>query len=49
VGKVGNTTKRVQWRQMGFMQAWRAQRFQSDSDAHVSIARLEATLEPLAV
>ena len=49
VGKVGNTTKRVQWRQMGFMQNWRAQRFQGDSDAHVSIARLEATLEPLAV
>ena len=48
-GRAGNTTKRVQWRQMGFMQNWRAQRFQSDSDAHVSIARLEATLEPLAV
>ena len=48
-GKVGNTTKRVQWRQMGFMQNWRAQRFQSDSSAHVSIARLEATLEPMAV
>lgn len=48
-GKIGNTTKRVQWRQMGFMQNWRAQRFQSDSSAHVSIARLEATFEPLAV
>lgn len=48
-GKIGDTTKRVQWRQMGFMQNWRAQRFQSDSDAHVSIARLEATFEPLTV
>ena len=48
-GKIGNTTKRVQWRQMGFMQNWRVQRFQGDSDAHVSIARLEATFEPLAV
>lgn len=48
-GRIGNTTKRVQWRQLGFMQNWRAQRFQADSDAHVSIARLEATFEQLAV
>jgi hypothetical protein len=31
------------------MRQWRAQRFQGISDAHLSVMRLEATLEPLNV
>jgi len=29
------------------MRNWRVQRFQGDSQAHISIARLEGRLEPL--
>jgi hypothetical protein len=48
VGATGDRLKRLVWWQQGFMQNWRVQRFQGDSDAHVSFARLEARLEPLA-
>jgi hypothetical protein len=48
VGMIGNTTKRIAWFQQGHMRNWRIQRFNGDSDAHVSYVRLEAQLEPLA-
>jgi hypothetical protein len=35
------------WFQQGHMRNWRIQRFRGSSDAHISIARLEAQLEPL--
>jgi hypothetical protein len=47
-GKQGERNKRLTWFQQGVMNNWRIQRFQGTSDAHVSIARLEAQLEPLA-
>jgi len=46
-GGFGNTSKRLVWFQQGHMRNWRIQRFRGDSDAHISIARLEAALEPL--
>ena len=48
VGTIGNTRKRLTWFQQGHMRNWRIQRFRGDSDAHISVARLEATLEALA-
>ena len=48
VGTTGNTAKRLAWFQQGHMRNWRIQRFQGDSDAHVSFARLEAQIEALA-
>ena len=48
VGTTGNTRKRLTWFQQGHMRNWRIQRFRGDSDAHLSFARLEAQLEPLA-
>lgn len=48
VGTTGNTLKRLVWFQQGHMRNWRIQRFKGDSQAHISIARLEAQLEPLA-
>lgn len=49
VGKIGDRNKRIVWFQQGFMRNWRIQKFTGDSDAHISIARLEAQLEPLVV
>lgn len=48
VGTLGNTRKRLCWFQQGHMRNWRIQRFRGDSDAHISFARLEAQIEPLA-
>jgi hypothetical protein len=48
VGTTGNTTKRLAWFLQGHMRNWRIQRFRGDSQAHLSFARLEAQLEPLA-
>jgi hypothetical protein len=48
VGSVGQTQKRLVWFQQGHMRNWRVQRFRGDSQAHLSFARLEAQLEPLA-
>lgn len=48
VGTQGSRSKRLVWFQQGHMRNWRIQRFQGDSDAHVSFVRLEAQLEPLA-
>lgn len=49
VGKIGDRVKRVVWLQQGHMRNWRIQRFRGDSQAFISIARLEARLEPLMV
>lgn len=47
-GRQGERAKRLVWFQQGSMRNWRIQRFRGTSDAHISIARLEAQLEPLA-
>jgi hypothetical protein len=47
VGTIGQR-KRLVWFQQGFMRNWRIQRFRGTSDAHISIARLEAQIEPMA-
>ncbi len=49
IGTIGDRNKRIVWRRQGFMRNWRIQRFKGNSDSHISIARLEAQLEPLAV
>lgn len=46
-GKTGQRDKRLVWLQQGNMKHWRVQRFRGTSDAHISIARLEARVEPL--
>ena len=48
VGTTGNARKRICWFQQGHMLNWRIQRFRGDSQAHLSFARLEAQIEPLA-
>jgi len=47
VGTSGETRKRLVWRRQGFMRNFRMQRFQGTTDARISIARLEARIEPL--
>lgn len=47
-GTIGQRSKRLRWMQQGHMLNWRIQRFQGDSQAHLSFARLEARIEPLA-
>jgi hypothetical protein len=47
-GASGQRAKRLVWFQQGWMRNWRIQRFQGTSDAHMSFARLEAAVEPLA-
>lgn len=49
VGKQGERNKRVTWIRQGRMKNWRIQKFRGTSDAHLSVARLEAQLEPLSV
>jgi len=46
VGTTG-ANKRLAWFQQGSMRNWRIQRFQGDSDAHISFMRLEAQIEAL--
>jgi len=48
-GKSGETLKRLTWLQQGFMRHWRIQRFRGTSEAHLSVARLEATIEGMNV
>lgn len=48
-GTSGERNKRLTWFKQGSMKNWRIQRFRGDSQAFISIARLEARLEPLAV
>lgn len=47
VGIHGDRTRRLAWFQQGHLLSWRIQRFQGDSRALISVARLEAGLEPL--
>jgi hypothetical protein len=47
-GTIGNRAKRLVWLRQGNMRNWRMQRFRGDSQAHLSFARLEAQIEPLA-
>lgn len=47
-GKIGDRAKRIVWLQQGAMRNWRIQRFQGDSQSFISVARLEAKVEPLA-
>ncbi len=46
-GKQGESTKRLAWRRQGQMAHWRIQKFRGTSDAHLCMARLEASIEPL--
>ena len=46
-GESGNKTKRLVWRRQGKMRNYRIQRFQGDSSARSSFARLEADIEQL--
>lgn len=48
-GKQGERLKRINWLQQGFMRHWRVQKFRGTSDAHMSIARLEARVEGMNV
>lgn len=48
-GTTGNMLKRLVWWRQGFMRDRRVQRFRGDSQAHLSVLRLEARLEPLTV
>lgn len=48
-GKQGERAKRIVWLQQGHMRNWRCQKFRGTSDSHMSIARLEATIEGLNV
>jgi len=46
-GKIGNRNVRLNWLQQGNMRNYRIQKFRGTSAAHISIAKLEARLEPL--
>ncbi|MCP4262911.1 MAG: hypothetical protein GY774_36185 [Planctomycetes bacterium] len=46
-GKQGNRSKRLIWLNQGHMKTWRAQKFTGTSDAYLSVARLDARIEPL--
>lgn len=48
-GKRGQRNKRLVWFQQGTMRNWRIQRIKGDSNSMLSMARLEARIEPLAV
>lgn len=48
-GTEGNRTKRLVWLQQGHMQNWRIQKFTGTSESRLSIARIEAQIEPLGV
>ena len=46
-GRQGKRDVRLNWLQQGNMKNWRIQKFRGNTDAHISIARLEARLEAL--
>lgn len=48
-GGFAHRAKRLVWLQQGHMRDWRIQRFKGNSDSRLTISRLEAQLEPLAV
>ena len=45
-GKQGDRGKQLQWRRVGKLRNWRIERFRGTSDSAMSIARLEAEVEP---
>lgn len=47
-GRQGDRAKVLQWRRQGMMRDRRIQRFRGNSDTRLAIARLEASIEPLA-
>ena len=47
-GAQGDRSARITWRRQGSMRNWRTQRFWGTTDAHISIVRIEASLEGLA-
>jgi hypothetical protein len=47
-GRFGESQKRLVWMKNGHMRNWRIQRFVGDTRAHISMARLDVTVEPLA-
>jgi hypothetical protein len=47
-GKIGQTDKRLVWYQQGMFRNWRLQKFRGNSDAQLSVARLQAKIEGLA-
>lgn len=47
-GRQGERTKRLVWDRQGMFRNWRVQRFSGDTRAHLSFARLEVRMEPLA-
>lgn len=47
-GVQGDRNKRVVWLQQGTMRNWRIQRFRGTSEAHISVAVLEARIEGMA-
>jgi hypothetical protein len=47
-GKTGDRGKRLCWFRCGILRNWRIQRFSGTSSARLTLARLEAQLEPLA-
>jgi hypothetical protein len=48
-GTTGQRNKRLVWLNQGNMRHWRIQRFNGTSDAHLTVARLEARIEPLGI
>jgi len=48
-GEAGDRMRRLVWFRQGLMRHWRIQRFIGDSHSRLAVARLEVTLEPLAV
>lgn len=46
-GKQGQRSKRIVWLQQGYMLNFRMQQFRGDSDAFLTVARLEAKVEAL--
>lgn len=46
-GMRGNRNQRICWRRQGRLRNWRIQRFRGTSDAHLTLARLEAQIEAL--
>lgn len=47
VGRQGERNVRINWLSQGNMKNWRIQKFRGTSDAHISVARLEARIEQL--
>lgn len=46
-GKVGDSLKRLVWWGAGMFKQYRIQKFAGASDAHLTVLRLDATIEPL--